>query len=179
MLHLSNRAVVLASVDRPRADVVLEHWLENGRGTAHVLSPLQVAQTERIFAPTPPGARVLVNPPLEGHVDEKVERAFGQSAFGAKERYYLAADARSVRLWTDEAASDDDVLKGYVHAALVRRAMIEGVAPDDAVAKAHKIVVSEFEGLREKMERSGWDTRLVSLASMDHAVRVESRDEHK
>ena len=156
--YISLKAVPLFNLNRQRLNLIMQEFVKDD---TVVLSPSQVAQKE-VFLP------------LISKDDSKTWLAIGSAlpilcpggpdelrrlvAACPGEKYVInASHDDKVHLVFQQEATGEDLIRGVLHAHLLRNQMVD-LAPLEAVSASYGIASGTIDALLEEMKNKGWKT---------------------
>lgn len=197
--YRSNLYVTSCSLNVPRAEMILASVLmseplnieKNIR--AAVPTPEEVSNREVFATPyrSPFSIPIAMEPAVRAYMSDPVARMRLAKELENGSGYFLVPvvtrDAKSgfpnplettptrathVALWFAEGAAPRDVLKGFYHAAMVRREMEGRVGEgegcvDEVTERTKRMVEKTFEELENEMEKKGWEMDCAFLTDGD------------
>ncbi|KAK9768492.1 hypothetical protein K7432_000831 [Basidiobolus ranarum] len=187
--YRSNLVVTTPSLNLQRAEILFENFLRKSQDGVEALTPAEVAHEETFVKMYRSVFRVpmILEPKLHRCMrklkTEDVAQALSSNNLNYPEKYYTlihrTADSPQVYLWYDSKAKSADIMKGLLHACLIRKELesipvnqLNSSKSTELIRNTHIQVDQGFTQLHHALLQKGWDLENVFVSSGDRHLDI-------
>ena len=153
--YLSLKSVPLIHFNRHRLHLVLTHYLEHG----DILSPKDVSEKE-VYIPFLPADEfrnwLTIGPQLPQVCATPEEWKFLRSVFADEQHIATINPDGRVYLLFKQGAEGSDIVRGMMHAYLMKSMVSAVEDPDLIVIESHRTLRTTYSDVLEQLQESGW-----------------------